>query len=288
MFARYNIPFEDSSIPPQRADGIVRVEKPIRMRVRIICHVCGNHSSSSKRCPTCDHQRCRECRRWPEKKSKEKMDKGKGKMRQPDTIRRGNAPSQMVLARARDRTAEAGLASTDEDESEGRRVLQGQGIVPKRPKRKKQPLLTMPSRRGGQDLIRKPPEQRTHRFCCKCQRPFARRTKLCDGCKHWCCTQCPRDPAKLDKWPDGYPGDVIPAKATLMPSRQWKKPRIRIRWTCHVCRTLFVEGEKICAGCSHPRCAECHREPPRREVIPPDPVVVQAVEEKLTSVPASS
>ncbi|KAL9625222.1 MAG: hypothetical protein Q9160_000624 [Pyrenula sp. 1 TL-2023] len=60
-------------------------------------------------------------------------------------------------------------------------------LPPKPPKRRYDPLLTMPSRRGGQDLVRKPIKQR---------------------CQHVRCTECPRDPPKLKKYPTGYPGDV--------------------------------------------------------------------------------
>jgi len=78
-------------------------------------------------------------------------------------------------------------------------------------KRKEQQYtLTIPSKTGGQDLVRKPLKQRTRRFCHKCNTIFLRNATECSECQHVRCKRCPRDPAKSKKWPDGYPGDVDP------------------------------------------------------------------------------
>lgn len=42
-----------------------------------------------------------------------------------------------------------------------------------------------------------------------------------------------------------------------------KKPRMRVRYTCHQCKQTFGR-EKKCSNCSHMRCDVCIRYPPKR------------------------
>lgn len=53
--------------------------------------------------------------------------------------------------------------------------------------------ITIPGRRGGQDLVHKPARQRVHRICHRCDTDFARE-KVCASCKHQRCKKCPRNP----------------------------------------------------------------------------------------------
>lgn len=281
MFAKYNMDFDDSTWPARPERQQPRVEKPIRMRVRIICHYCRTNYSASRECTSCQHRRCEKCTRVPPK------DKRKGKEREPDKAaeEKGEeigAPATGVgFVSAAEVDAGELSAGDAEDEAEGSRSAFN--TVPKRAKRRKEIPLILPSRTGGQDLVRKEQSQRVHRTCCTCQRSFVRDSKCCSRCRHMRCARCPRVPPKLDKWPDGYPGDVIPAEPERIP-RQWKKPRVRVRWTCHQCRKLFMEGEYRCANCSHSRCTDCEREPPRRVRQPLNAEAVTSVQERLTAV----
>ncbi|RDW62876.1 uncharacterized protein DSM5745_08442 [Aspergillus mulundensis] len=119
--------------------------------------------------------------------------------------------------------------------------------------------LTLPSRTGGQDLIRKPIRQRVRRTCHRCNTLFAPHATECASCRHLRCKICPRDPAKHDKYPDGYPGDAEPPFEP--PARTWKKPRQRVRYTCHECSTVYRSGQKNCANCGQEKCAETIRDP---------------------------
>ncbi|KAI9862074.1 MAG: hypothetical protein M1813_004846 [Trichoglossum hirsutum] len=148
-------------------------------------------------------------------------------------------------------------------------------------KQKQKYQLTMPSKTGGQDRVRKTIRQRVHRKCHRCDVEFHRGEKLCVGCGHTRCKKCPRDPPKLKKYPDGYPGDAEPEPEKVRPARTFKKIRRRVRWNCHLCQSLFTEGSKNCGSCGHERCSECTREPPKRTKPPPDPEVVKSVAEKL-------
>lgn len=55
--------------------------------------------------------------------------------------------------------------------------------------------LTIPSRTGGQDLVRRPARQRVRRNCHLCGNlfPTADATE-CIGCGHIRCKKCPRNP----------------------------------------------------------------------------------------------
>lgn len=157
-----------------------------------------------------------------------------------------------------------------------------------KPKKKKK-LLTVTSKAGG-ELAYQPVRQRVRRTCHKCQALFIPPTApVCEQCRHVRCTKCPREPAKLTKWPNGYPGDVEPDSETEVEReaeqarRMWRKPRTRVRWECEQCQGLFLDGSPLCPGCGHERCDKCNRRPLKRAKKERefDPEVVKAVEAKL-------
>lgn len=49
-------------------------------------------------------------------------------------------------------------------------------------------------RPGGQPLVRKKPMQRVRRTCHECSTMFVAGAKVCTGCGHVRCVDCPRDP----------------------------------------------------------------------------------------------
>ena len=53
--------------------------------------------------------------------------------------------------------------------------------------------LKIPSRCGGQDLVRKQVRQRVHRTCHRCNTDFGA-VKVCSKCLHNRCKKCPKDP----------------------------------------------------------------------------------------------
>ncbi|KAF3483105.1 uncharacterized protein GIQ15_02429 [Arthroderma uncinatum] len=147
-------------------------------------------------------------------------------------------------------------------------------------------MLTIPSRTGGQDLVHKPVRQRVRRTCHICNTLFEGNATECLNCNHIRCKKCPRDPAKLNKYPDGYPGDAEPPFEPQ--ERVWRRPRRRVRWTCHECSSMFTGGEKICLKCQHERCNDCIRDPPKKIKPEPDPEILRRVEEKLALIDVSS
>ncbi|KAJ6786602.1 hypothetical protein PWT90_04682 [Aphanocladium album] len=47
-----------------------------------------------------------------------------------------------------------------------------------------------------------------------------------------------------------------------------RKPRHRVRRTCHVCNADFAQLSKICDKCQHVRCTDCPRDPPKQSKYP--------------------
>jgi len=230
-----------------------RIEKPIRMRIHRTCHECNATFGGNKVCASCQHERCSKCPRYPPKKDKSKA---KEKKATPLPV-----PGAIEV-----------------DDYWGLR---------------EEMLLTKPSKTGGQPLVRKKPVQRVRRTCHECSTLFPAGNKICGSCNHVRCADCPREPAKKKKYPDGYPGDQHSATST--------KP---IKYDCHQCLKTFppvphpnspeglVLGDTIeplaCTRCGHNRCAQCQRAPPRKVEPAPDPDVWKSVEAKLAALNLSS
>lgn len=224
-----------------------RIEKPVRMRIHRICHKCNTTYGGSKTCVECGHPRCTKCPRYPAKKPD-----GKGKSK------------------------EAAVPKGDVIEADTWYGL------------KEEIPLTMPNPKpGGQPLVLKAPRQRVRRTCCKCETMYMTGSKTCASCHHSRCTNCPRDPAKKKKYPDGYPGDAYSDDIT--------KP---IKYACHRCGQVYPpvphpdseEGKAAadaappeCVRCQHPKCEVCPRAAPAKVEPAPDPDVVRSVQAKLAA-----
>ncbi|KAL1835797.1 hypothetical protein VTK73DRAFT_5408 [Phialemonium thermophilum] len=129
-------------------------------------------------------------------------------------------------------------------------------------------VLRRPAKTGGQDLVYKKPRQRVRRTCCQCQRLFVAHNKTCPGCQHVRCTDCPREPAKKDKYPFGYPGD------------EWGARSIP-HFECPQCQTIFQAKGGEGTDCPQCRHENCPRVKPRKFEPEPDPEVWKSVQAKL-------
>lgn len=145
-----------SAIP---SDTVLRMDKPIRMRVRRTCHRCNATFGTTKECPNCNHSRCTKCTRFPPKRSEAEIIASRERRAAKIKANRENAP-----------------------------------ILPDYAPIEKDIVLKRPSKTGGQDLVHKKPRQRVRRTCHECDTLFTAGTKTCEKCKHVRCTDCPRDP----------------------------------------------------------------------------------------------
>ncbi|KAB8298044.1 hypothetical protein EYC80_001816 [Monilinia laxa] len=180
-----------------------RIEKPIRMRIHRTCHKCNATFGANKICGNCEHPRCTKCPRYPLKKK----EKGKGK-----TALATSGPTPVEV------------------DTEWRPT--------------EKLVLTLPSNRvGGQPLVKKKPMQRVRRTCHECSTLYPVGSKICANCSHARCTDCPRDPPKKKKYPDGYPGDQLSSTT--------------IKFACHICDKTFPHLDTSDPSTSEPECRRC-------------------------------
>ncbi|KAJ5740163.1 hypothetical protein N7493_000035 [Penicillium malachiteum] len=250
LFTKYGLTLEPGEWKSPPDLQLERVTKPIRMRVRRTCHRCETTFGPDKVCVNCQHPRCKKCPRTPparEKEEKEYPSLPKSKIPEIRARQLGGTAYTPHLRYTGDPTAP----------------------------------LSMPSRSGGKDFVKKPVQQRIRRICHSCDEVFAPGSKECANCQHIRCKRCLREPHKPDKYLDGYPGDAEVPK--LKPDRTYRKPRRRVHLICHVCSTTFNEGANSCGKCGQAKCAETIRIPPKKVKREPDPEILRRVEEKLAA-----
>lgn len=192
LFAKYGLTLEPEEWMSSRNLNVERVEKPIRMRVRRTCHRCQTTFGPDKVCVNCQHVRCKKCARYPPAKPKDQKD-------------------QKEQKEAKTKVAAAAAAKQEA-----------------RPKKQKEklPVLTIPSRTGGQDLVRKPIKQRVRRYCHRCNNLFIGAATECTQCKHIRCKKCPRDPYVFREGPN------LTTVADFIPGPNWINTQtdIRVMW----------------------------------------------------------
>ncbi|KAJ5952293.1 uncharacterized protein N7479_010706 [Penicillium vulpinum] len=248
LFAKYGLAIDTSEWKTPTDPKITRVTKPIRMRVHRTCHRCETTFGAEKICINCQHTRCTKCPRYPTARNTDAE----------PVIRKAKNPGIYVLQpRLFPRTSHLKLSTT------------------------KEISFKMPSPTGGQDFIHRPVRQRVHRYCHNCDFLFTSGSKECPNCSHVRCKICPRDPAKLHKYPDGYAGDADRPKAR--PERTFKKTRRRVHYECHVCRTWFQGNGETCVKCGQAKCDETIRIPPKRVKPETSPEILRSIEEKLAA-----
>ncbi|KAL8941964.1 MAG: hypothetical protein Q9216_001944 [Gyalolechia sp. 2 TL-2023] len=256
LFAKYGLTLEPGEWTlPIRPDA-QRVEKRIRMRVHRTCHKCQTTFGPGKVCGNCEHVRCKKCLRFPPKRVKESKDK--------------------VIATT------GGAAATVRDTTLNLKSL------------------TISSHTTGKKITYKPVTQRVRRTCHMCSTLFPGKTNECVSCGHHSCRQCPREPyvqrlskslehvltvprSKLEKYPEGYPGDSDYNRVI----RERHPIRVHVRWRCHECDQTFRDLSRKCEGCGHERCDNCPRQPPKREKPKLNPEAVKSVGERMRNMDLS-
>ncbi|RMJ14991.1 hypothetical protein BHE90_006184 [Fusarium euwallaceae] len=219
-------------------DTVLRMDKPIRMRVRRTCHKCNATFSSAKECPNCQHARCTKCTRYPPKRTEAEIIASRERRAAIIKANKENAPIIPDYSYGFD---------------------------------EKKIVLTRPSKTGGQDLVHKKPRQRVRRTCHECSTLFISGNKTCEKCGHVRCTDCPRDPPKKDKYPYGYPGDEF-------------GPSSVPHYECKDCKTVYPTGAENgtkCKKCGLEKTDNSPRVLPRKVEPEPDPELLKKLQERL-------
>lgn len=265
LFGKYGLDFDPEGVlseegPSDASVSAQRVRKPAKARVHYHCHRCGLAIGSDGICISCGHRRCRKCERWPEKKDEESS--------KSEVSARPSVPSPAPSS-TRSETLDTWLADPRPSTS--------------RPNRTFSSLFS-------RDHIWV--TKAVQRLCHKCHSPFIWTQTRCQDCNHVVCDECPRaspasrDMSTLPTVPrKGQIGSSTQQIAPRVLERVLKKPRIRIRYNCEHCGTVFEESSKICEECQHMRCVNCPRYPPREEPEKrPSPQAVEAFAKRMASV----
>ncbi|KAI0022384.1 hypothetical protein F4780DRAFT_194692 [Xylariomycetidae sp. FL0641] len=154
---------------------VLRIDKPVRMRIHRECHRCHAQFGASNQCPKCQHTRCKQCTRYPTRRN--------------EAERQANRERREALMQKNKDLAPI-LPSYDYAE---------------------QITLKRPGKPGGQELVFKGrPRMRVRRICHICSNQISshgNKSRTCDNCGHRRCGDCPRNPDARDKYPFGYPND---------------------------------------------------------------------------------
>ena len=231
LMSKYGLQGANEDWKPTRPNAIpntavLRVEKPVRVRIRYTCHMCQSLFRSSRSCPKCQHQRCNECSRHP-----------------PKSEGPADWNSNDIVTESYDAMSAASSKHTDSKDD---------SLPP--------PRFSIDSLEG-EDEGSRPILQRAKRVCHKCRVDFEPpAAQICSSCGHSRCYKCPREIASIG-WP--YPEDEGKKMAHGEQKRErvYRRPRQRVRWICEQCQTVFMEGARVCSECLHNRCDRCTRIP---------------------------
>lgn len=213
VFERHGLSYEQCvSLQEEPPKKIRRVEKPIKLRVRYVCHACAGQIGPDNVCTNCGHRRsgCRYCYRAPIRGATEVL---------PGTERDGGGgPQGLALPDGGDDS----LCSPESDDEA--------------PHVRKHLLQKLGRRQSKGTAPHNPTfEHRSGRSCVLYPQTF--------GTQH-------REVQKKTL-PD-YDFETV--------QRVYRKPRLRIRWSCDQCETAFMASES-CPKCGHRRCKLCPRHP---------------------------
>ncbi|KAI8629464.1 hypothetical protein F5Y19DRAFT_83126 [Xylariaceae sp. FL1651] len=172
--ARFGLEIKPSEWHNSEGD-VLRVDKPVRMRIHRECHRCKSRFGAGNVCPKCQHTRCKQCTRDPDKYSEAE--------RQANRERR-----EALIQKHKDMAP----------------IIPSYDYSP-------QIVLKRPSKTGNQDLVYKGrPRMRVRRFCHVCESlisSHSKQARICEQCGHKRCADCPRYPDNKNKYPYGYPND---------------------------------------------------------------------------------
>ncbi|KAI1202317.1 hypothetical protein F5X97DRAFT_319472 [Nemania serpens] len=154
---------------------VLRVDKPVRMRIHRECHRCNSRFGAGNVCPSCRHTRCLQCTRYPDKQTEAERQANRERM-------------EALIQKHKDMAP----------------IIPSYDYAP-------QIVLTRPRKASTQDLVYKGrPRMRVRRYCHICETLISshtKQTRTCEGCGHKRCADCPRQPDNKKSYPYGYPND---------------------------------------------------------------------------------
>ncbi|KAI5212220.1 hypothetical protein E4T42_01328 [Aureobasidium subglaciale] len=240
-----------------------RVQKSARMRVHRSCHECGVDFGHGIHCRACHHRLCEDCPRTAGRGVKEAMAQAR---EYPFHVVSGESSMSPDLV-----MEEAPTAVSDPLDSYAN-ILSTNKQAPK-PSTSLGPILaddsTLPTLEVDDDI----PECAPIRITLSPRR----------GKDAMLSSMSPHSSRHVP-----YPISTIRDPIVKAPSgvqRVYRKPRQRVRYTCHECSTPFHNHKRICDNCTHERCLDCRDQPSHKsQKSQADPRLLEAVNQRLAEV----
>ncbi|KAG9524970.1 hypothetical protein KCV07_g1422, partial [Aureobasidium melanogenum] len=272
-----NIAGSDRSTFPATAR---RVQKSARMRVHRSCHECGVDFGHGIHCRACHHRLCGECPRTPGKGIKEAMAQAR------------EFPFHVV---AEESSTSPDLPMTEapavvSDHLDVYNTMSSTGKQVSKPSTSMEPILAgdsfLPPLEVDDEIPDFGPIHNAYNFHHgKDKQDISMSPR---SSRHGKAFSPIQEGSCLTRSSVPYPISTIRDPILRAPSgvqRVYRKPRQRVRYTCHECSTPYQSHNKICAKCSHARCLECRDQPSHKSrKSRPDPRLVEAVDERLARV----
>ena len=200
LSAKYGIELIESEWARPVREQVLRVERPIRMRIRYWCHLCNTLYTNTRVCSQCAHQRCNRCEREPPRRTTPRF-------RLADAARTNyvlsaeNAYGSSIGEHVSNTTPSMSQSSSSipfvpQTYASGRRELdhRTEGV-----QNLQQEAVTSPDRLEPHSRrINKRLRVRVHYTCHECQNSLQPKESNCSTCGHKRCKDCPRNPPRRE------------------------------------------------------------------------------------------
>ncbi|KAI4850204.1 hypothetical protein E4T44_02887 [Aureobasidium sp. EXF-8845] len=255
-----NIAGSDRSTFPATAQ---RVQKTARMRVHRSCHECGVDFGHGIHCRACHHRLCGECPRTPGRGVKEAMAQAREFPFHVVSEESSSSPDLLM--------AEAPTAVSDQLD-----ILDNMASSSKyvsKPSTSLDPIVAKHSFLPILEVDDELPDCAPIRIVHNSRHGKGKQIE----------SHSPRSSHHIPYSISTIRDPILKAPAGVQ--RVYRKPRQRVRYTCHECSTPFQSHGRICGKCAHERCLECRDQPSRKShKARPDPGLVEAVNQRLAQV----
>jgi hypothetical protein len=273
-----NIAGSDRSTFPATAQ---RVQKTARMRVHRSCHECGVDFGHGIHCRACHHRLCGRCPRTPGRGIKEAMAQAR---EFPFHVVSGDSPTSPDLL-----MAEAPTAVSDQLDTLDNTISPSSGNVLE-PSTSLDPIVAkhnfLPTLEVDDELPDCAPIRIVHSSRQGKGKQIGSnspRSSHHSKTIHLTHQNRPLTTVTVPYSISTIRDPILKAPAGVQ--RVYRKPRQRVRYTCHECSTPFQSHGRICGKCAHERCLECRDQPSRKsQKLRPDPRLVEAVDQRLAQV----
>lgn len=273
-----NIAGSDRSTFPATAR---RVQKPARMRTHRSCHECGVDFGHGIHCRACHHRLCGECPRTPGRGVKEAMAQAREFPFHVVSEESSTSPDLLM--------AEAPTVVSDQLDALDNDMASSSKQISK-PSTSLDPIVAddsfLPTLEVDDDIADFVPIRIAHNSRHGKDRQMnntsprsSRHGRTFHMTYHHHSLTMETEPYSISTIGD----PVLRAPAGVQ--RIYRKPRQRVRYTCHECCTPFQSHDRTCGNCAHERCLECRDRPSHKShKSRPDPRLVEAVNQRLAQV----